>query len=77
MEQKYPQKSEIPHIEFSGNSGVSVDCCDGILEYEPETVKLRAGKRLIRINGRCLDLCNLTEKTVFIRGTVISLEFEG
>ncbi len=66
-----------PLIELEGNARVLVGDCRGILEYEPETVKLRAGKRLIRVCGRCLDLCNLTDSTVVIRGTVHSLEFEG
>ncbi len=77
MKQQQAQRSEIPLIELSGNSKILVGSCDGILEYEPETVKLRAGKRYVRIHGRSLDLCNLTENTVMIRGTVVSLEFEG
>ncbi len=76
MKQQSPKRSEIPPIELLGNSRVTVGACDGILEYEPETVKLRAGKRFVRVNGRGLDLCNLTESTVVIRGTVDSLEFE-
>ena len=75
--QRQSQRSEVPVIELMGNSRVLVGSCDGILEYEPETVKLRAGKRFVRINGRGLDLCNLTENTVVIRGIVDSLEFEG
>lgn len=77
MREYHGGRSELPPIELAGNSRILVGDCDGILEYEPETVKLRAGKRLVRINGRCLDLCNLAESTVVIRGTVISVEFEG
>lgn len=77
MKNNRPQRSELPPIELVGNSRVLVGACEGILEYEPETVKLRAGKRGVRINGRCLDLCNLAENTVVIRGIVDSLEFEG
>ncbi|MBO5247918.1 MAG: YabP/YqfC family sporulation protein [Clostridia bacterium] len=77
MKESLCGRSELPPIELAGNSRILVGACDGILEYEPETVKLRAGKRLVRINGRCLDLCNLSESTVVIRGTVISVEFEG
>jgi sporulation protein YqfC len=69
--------SEIPPIEMTGNCRVRIGCCDGILEYEPESVKLRAGKRQIRIDGQGLDLCNLTENTVLVRGLVFSLTFEG
>ena len=68
--------SDLPPIEMSGNSRVLVGYCDGILEYEPETVKLRAGKRNIRIVGLGLDLCNLTENTVLIRGLIHSFSFE-
>ncbi len=77
MKQRQPQWSEFPLIELSGNTRVWVGSCEGILEYEPETVKLRAGKRFVRINGRCLDLCSLTENAVLIRGMVDSVEFEG
>jgi len=70
------RRSEFPPIEFSGNARVVVGCCDGILEYEPQTVKLRAAKRTVRLFGENLDLCNLTERTVLIRGTVSSMEFE-
>ena len=76
MKQLRSQRTDTPPIELMGNSRVLLWECDGILEYEPETVKLRAGKRLIRVNGRCLDLCNLSERNVMIRGTVSSLEFE-
>lgn len=68
--------SDLPPIELWGNSRVLIGCCEGILEYEPETVKLRAGKRTVRLFGSGLDLCNLTEHNVLIRGTVNSLEFE-
>lgn len=77
MKKNYPVCSELPPIEMMGNSRVLVGACDGILEYEPETIKIRAAKRFVRINGRGLDLCNLTENTVVIRGIVDSLEFEG
>jgi len=71
------ERSPRPLIELEGNRQVLIGSCEGILEYEPETVKLRAGKRLLRICGRGLDLCNLAENSVVIRGTVVSLEFEG
>ena len=69
--------TSVPYIELCGNSRVLVGQCDGILEYEPESIKLRAGKRQIRISGRGLDLCNLAERTVLIRGSVSDLAFEG
>ncbi|MBO5221567.1 MAG: YabP/YqfC family sporulation protein [Clostridia bacterium] len=70
------RRSEIPPMEIAGNSRILVGCCEGILEYEPETVKLRAGKRMLRISGMDLDLCNLTENTVLIRGILDSVAFE-
>ena len=70
-------RTERPAIELTGNSRVLIWDCEEILEYEPESVKVRAGKRLIRVNGNGLDLCNLTENSAIVRGTVSSLEFEG
>lgn len=77
MKQENEIRSEIPSIALEGNARVFVGDCDSILEYEPESVKLRAGKRTLRVNGKGLNLCNLSEKTVVIRGRISSLEFEG
>ena len=69
--------AEVPQIELYGTSRVIVDDCDGILEYEPQTVKIRAGKRQVRLIGSDLVLCDLANRVVEIRGCIVSLEFEG
>lgn len=73
---QHNRRSDVPYIEFSGNIRVLVGQCDCILEYEPECIKLRAGKRLLRICGQGLDLCNLADRMVLLRGTVTDLAFE-
>lgn len=76
MKRNTARVSSMPPVELAGNSQVLIRSCEGIEEYEPETVKVRAGRRCIRICGQKLDLCNLTEFTVVVRGIVRSLEFE-
>ena len=75
MKQQKP--SALPQIELSGSARVVIGDCDGILEYEPETIKVRAGKRYVRVCGTGLTLCDLSDNAVLIRGNVVSLEFEG
>lgn len=77
MKQQEQPRCQTPQIELHGNLLAVVGDCEGILEYEPETVKLRAGKRFVRICGRGLNLCNLTEASVMVRGIIDSVEFEG
>lgn len=64
-----------PQIEFLGNRQVLVEGCGGILEYEPETVKLRTGKYNIRLNGRDLRLKHLTMGVILVEGCLTGLEF--
>lgn len=69
--------SDRPQVELFGIGCALVGDCEGILEYESQTVKLRAGKRILRFFGRDLTLCDLSDQTVQIRGVITSLEFEG
>ncbi len=64
-----------PQIEFCGNRQVLVEGCRGILEYEPETIKLNTGKYNIRLNGRELQLKHLAMGTVLVEGCLTGLEF--
>lgn len=76
MKQTNRSASDRPSVELMGNSRVLVWDCSAVLEYEPESVKLRAAKRTVRVNGSNLDLCRLDEGNVMIRGLVSSVEFE-
>ena len=77
MKQKQTPPPETPQIELHGSARVIIGDCDGILEYEPQTVKVRAGKRCVRVCGSGLTLCDLSDGAVMIRGHVVSLEYEG
>jgi sporulation protein YqfC len=66
---------EEPQLEFSSNRQLVVDGCKSILEYEPETVKLKLYMYNVRIIGHDLILNNLNNETVMITGFIQSLEF--
>ena len=66
---------EEPQLEFSSNRQLVVDGCKSILEYEPETVKLKLYMYNVRIIGHDLMLNNLSNETVLITGFIQSLEF--
>ena len=74
---KQKQIPQVPQIELQGSARVIIGNCDGILEYDPVTVKVRAGKRYVRVCGSGLSLCDLADGAVMIRGSIVSLEYEG
>ena len=41
-------------MELFGNRQAVIEGCSGILEYESELVRVRAGKTILRIKGRGL-----------------------
>ena len=64
-----------PQLEFVSNRKLIVDCCDSILEYQPETIKLKFRKFNIRIFGQDLLLCNLNGQSIMITGTIHNVDF--
>ena len=64
-----------PQLEFVSNRKLIVDCCDSILEYQPETIKLKFRNFNIRIFGKELLLCNLNGQSIMITGTIDNVDF--
>ena len=68
--------SGMAHFEIAGNREIVVDGCRGILEYDENLIRLRAGKLTVRISGRGLTLRNLRRTSAVIAGFITSVEFE-
>ena len=49
--------------------------CKGILEYDEDIIRLNLGKFILRLTGRDLSLCTLTEDTAVVEGYLLSIEF--
>lgn len=62
-------------IELYGNRSAVVDGCGGIIDYDDETVILRAGRLIVRFTGRGLRLKRLTESSAVIEGFISAVEY--
>lgn len=64
------------HMEINGNREAVVDGCAGILEYSTETVRVRAGRMVIRFCGRGLSIRSLTADALVVTGFITGIEFK-
>lgn len=62
-------------VSVTGNHQAVIDGCDGIIDYDDETVIARTGRLTLRITGRDLRLTRLTETSAVIQGRIAGLEY--
>ena len=62
-------------IEINGNRRITVEGYRGILEYEPDHIKLNLGKLGLRILGSGLEILLMQEETIVIQGMIVGVEY--
>lgn len=62
-----------PVIKIVGNSEAIVQNCNGICEYDCNTVSVVSGKRVITFIGCDLELFSLNNDEAIVKGTIMSL----
>ena len=62
-------------IELAGNTEAVISGCTGVLEYNPETIRLMGKKLSVRFCGRGLGLKALTQNSAIVHGYILSMEF--
>lgn len=67
--------SGIAQIELAGNREAVIDGCQGVLEYDENTIKLTTGKMSIKFTGRGLQIKVLTHDSAVINGFISNIEF--
>lgn len=63
------------HMEINGNTEVVVEGCGGVLEYGTESVRIRAGKMIVRFTGRGLTIKCLTAESLVVTGFLTGIEY--
>ncbi|NLJ30377.1 MAG: sporulation protein [Clostridiales bacterium] len=63
------------HMEINGNTEAVVEGCGGVLEYGAESVRVRAGKMVVRFTGRGLTIKCLTSEALVITGFITGIEY--
>lgn len=70
-------KPHMPHIEMEGNREVILDGCEGVIEYNEDSIKLKAGTLLLTFTGEGLTVKSYANTEAIIEGTLVSVSFEN
>lgn len=57
-------------VEIKGTGEVIVNGCSGILQYDPETILLRSGRKIIKIVGRRMTMMTFTNSCASVEGRI-------
>ncbi len=62
-------------IQLYSNRRAVIEGSSGVLEYGPEVVRIRLGKRCVRFTGRSLRIRCMTENSMIVEGFFTGLEY--
>ena len=63
------------HIELWGNRRAVIEGSGGVLEYGPETIRIRLGKLCVRFCGRSLQIRCMSGNSMIVEGFISSVEY--
>ena len=63
------------HIELFSNKEITVECCQGILDYNNDYIKLRLTKGNVILFGKELYVSCFESNVIRVKGKLHSLEF--
>ncbi|NSW91803.1 MAG: sporulation protein YqfC [Firmicutes bacterium] len=66
---------DVPKITMIGNSSLVVENYKGIVEYGNERIRVNTAKGLVKIQGDCLTIREITSEDIVVMGKIGSLEF--
>ncbi len=69
------RKHNYPTIDLCGNSQISIEGSENILEYTSDIVRIDTHGMIISIFGMGLCIYYMTETVVTITGTIAKIEF--
>ena len=69
------KKRRYPSIDLCGNSQISIEGSENILEYTSAVVRISTQGMIISIFGMGLCLSYMSETVVTIKGTIAKIEF--
>lgn len=62
-------------IQLYSNRRAIIEGSGGVLEYGPEVIRIRLGRRCVRFTGRSLQIRCLTGDSMIVEGFLTSLEY--
>lgn len=64
------------YMELYGNRRAVVEGSGGVLEYDPQQIRIRAGRFCIRFSGRNLCIRCMTGNSMVIEGFIAGIEYQ-
>lgn len=65
----------MPRITLLGNRELHIDNYKGLLEYTNELISVASTNKIIVVKGNGLIITRIVEKSVYIGGNILSVEF--
>ena len=65
----------MPRITMLGNRELHIDNYKGLLEYTNELISVASTNKIIVVKGNGLIITRIVEKSVYIGGSILSVEF--
>lgn len=66
---------DIPKTEIYGKNRISIENFRGVLDYDENCVKINTTVGIVKIDGDELFIESITDEGIFIRGSVLRIEF--
>jgi sporulation protein YqfC len=68
---------DLPRMTLVGNLQIYLENHRGVIEYDENRVRIGASNGEIIIRGQKLEIKNLLEEELLIKGTIEGLDYEG
>jgi sporulation protein YqfC len=68
---------DLPRVMLIGNEELSIDNYKGIIEYQPELLRINTGAGILYIEGKNLCLKQITAEQIKITGCILNLAFNS
>ena len=66
-----------PRIDMCSNKEAFIEGCCGIIEYNPEAVRINCRNLIVKITGTELSIKSDSTEQISISGNICSLDFTG
>lgn len=66
---------DVPRIVFDSNTKVYIENYKGISEYSDESIRINAGKYIINLCGKGMEIKSMTTEELVIEGVIKTVDF--
>ncbi len=64
------------HVQILGNKEIIIDGCDGVINYNENSVSVKSNRLKITIEGENMRIKTLSDKDISLKGFIKSVNYE-